>query len=317
MFPRLTLNLGVRWEPFIPQQMTNGAIYNFSLANFQQDIKSTVFANAPAGLTYPGDPGFQGDSGMNHHWDLFSPRVGIAWDPKGDGKTSIRASYGLAYDFVNAQFFATTSLAPPFGDLVKVTGPVSFDNPYATTPGGNIFPIAFNQNAPFSNFGTYLAISPNEKPTAINSWNLAIQRQIGSSWFVSANYVGSEAEHVWQTVQLNPAEIVPSVYPIGTCPAGVTAGCNSTTNTNQPRLLYLGNPTQGKLIGYLDQITDGGTTSYNGLILTVQRRLSKGVSLSANYTWSHCIGYASIGATPVGTGTGYVNPNNRELDRGN
>jgi hypothetical protein len=315
--PRLTINLGVRWEPFIPQQMTNGAVYNFSLSRFQQNLKSTVFANAPAGLTFPGDTGFASNAGMNRQWNLLAPRVGIAWDPTGSGKTSIRASYGLAYDFINAQFFATTSLAPPWGDLVRVTGPVSFENPWATTPGGNIFPIAFNKNAPFVNFGTFLAIDPNEKATSVHSWSFAIQRQIGTAWLVSATYAGSEAQHVWQTVQINPAVIVPSSSPLGTCPAGTTTGCNSTTNTNQRRTLYLQNPAQGQLIGFMDQITDGGTGSYNGLILAVQRRLSHGLSASANYTWSHCIGYASIGATPVGTGTGYVNPSNRAFDRGN
>lgn len=315
--PRVTLNLGVRWEPFIPQQMTNGAIYNFSLSRFQQNQRSTVFANAPAGLTFPGDPGFPSDAGMYRHWNLWAPRVGMAWDATGDGRTSIRASYGLAYDFVNGQFFATTSLAPPWGDLVRITGPVSFENPWATNPGGNIFPIVFDRNAPFINFGTFLAIAPNLHTTSVNQWNLSVQRQIGASWMISATYAGSEAEHVWQTVQLNPAVIVPSAYPIGTCPPGVTTGCNSTTNTNQRRVLYLENPQQGQLIGYMDQITDGGTGSYNGLMVAVQRRLSKGISLNANYTISHCLGYASIGATPVGTGSGYVNPNNRALDRGN
>ena len=75
----------------------------------------------------------------------FAPRVGLAWDPKGDGKMSVRAGYGLSYDFVNAQFFATTTLAPPFGNLTRITGPVSFDDPWATVPGGNIFPYTLDQ----------------------------------------------------------------------------------------------------------------------------------------------------------------------------
>lgn len=314
---RLTVNLGIRWEPFIPEIVTNGAIYNFSVSNFDQGIKSKVFANAPAGLTFPGDPGFPDSSGLNHRWNLWSPRVGLAWDPKGDGRTSFRVSYGLSYDFVNGQFFANTSSSPPWGNLTKVTGPVSFANPWSTTPGGNIFPYAFNQNVPFASFGSFVAMQPNLKPTSVNQWNASLQRQIGNSWLVSATYAGSETAHIWGSYQLNPGVIVPSSYPLGTCPAGVVTGCNSTTNLNQRRVFYLQNPQQGQYIGYMDQIADGGTASYNALILSLQRRLSKGVSINANYTWSHCIGDESIGSGLGTGGAGYTEPNDRRFDRGN
>jgi hypothetical protein len=314
---RFTVNFGIRWEPFLPQTMTDGAVYNFSLSRFQQGIKSTVFENAPAGLTFPGDPGFQGKEGMNHQWNLFAPRVGFAWDPMGDGRMSIRAGYGLTYDFVNGQFFATTTLAPPFGNLTRITGPVSFDDPWANVPGGNIFPYTLGRNAPFTSFGSFLALRPDLKTTGVHAWNLSIQRQIGANLLVSGTYAGSEAEHVWQSYQLNPGVIVPSTFPIGTCPAGVTTGCNSTNNLNQRRVLYLQRPQDAQLIGYLDQIDDGATQSYNGLILSAQQRLAKGVSVNANYTWSHCIGYNNIGAGPGGVGSGYLKPDDRSFDRGN
>jgi Carboxypeptidase regulatory-like domain len=314
--PRFTVNLGLRWEPFIPQTMTNGAIYNFSLAGFQQNVRSTVFANAPPGLTFPGDPGFAGKAGMNHQWNLFAPRVGLAWATP-DGKTSIRASYGLAYDFINAQFFASTSLASPWGDLTTIPGPISLSDPWATFPGGNIFPVTFSQDAPFANFGSFIALSPDLNTTSVHQWNLSIQRQFGSNWLVSATYAGSETEHLWGSFQLNPGTIVPSTYPLGTCPKGITTGCNSTGNLNQRRVLYLQNPQEAQYIGYMDQFADGGTASYNGLVLAVQRRLSRGVTLNANYTWSHCVGDQSIGSSAGGAGSGYTQPNNRRADRGN
>ena len=314
---RLTLNLGIRWEPFIPEQQVSGSIYNFNLNNFLSGVKTTQYVNAPPGFTYPGDPGFQGYSGMNRQWNLWEPRVGLAWDPFGDGRTSIRASYGISSDFVNTQFYNNTASAPPFGNLIKIPGPISFANPWATYPGGNIFPYTLNKDVPFAPFGTYVAPNPNLKTTQVGQWNFAIQRQIGSDWLVSATYVGSETEHLWGSYQLNPGTIVPSSYPLGVCPAGVVTGCNSTTNLNYRRVLYLEDPQAAKDIGYLDEITDGGTASYNGLILAVQKRLSRGVSVNANYTWSHCIGDESVGAELPGGGGGYLIPDDRRFDRGN
>ena len=98
---RLTVNYGLRWEPFFPQQLRNGAVYQFDMARFKQNIHSTVFPNGPAGLYFPGDPGFPTKAGMEKQWKNFGPRVGVAWDPTGDGRTSIRASYGKSYEFVN------------------------------------------------------------------------------------------------------------------------------------------------------------------------------------------------------------------------
>src|SRR5690606_35822277 len=108
-----------------------------------------VFPNAPAGFLYPGDEGFIGDnSGMHHDWSNFAPRVGAAWDVTGDGRTSVRAGYSLGYDFVNGQYHLNTSVAPPWGTDVRVLAG-RLDDPFATFPGGNPFPRAFDANAAF------------------------------------------------------------------------------------------------------------------------------------------------------------------------
>lgn len=314
--PRLTVNLGLRWEPSLPEAQLNGAVYDFNLAAYEQGIYTSQYTNAPPGLTYPGDPGFNDKSGMNDHWKLFAPRVGLAWDPIGDGKTVIRAAYGIAYDFPNAQFFNNTNSAPPWGNLITIPGPISFSNPWATYPGGNIFPYAVNKNTQFAKFGNFVSLSPNIKTTTVNQWNFGVQRQVGNNMMVSATYVGSETAHLWGTFQLNPGTIVPSSYALGTCPAGVTANCNSTSNLNQRRVLYLQNPQEGQYIGYMDQVADGGTASYNGLILAFQRRLTKGLSIDVNYTWSHCIGDQADGSSLPGGGAGYTIPSDRRFDRG-
>jgi len=304
---QLTLNLGLRWEPFLPQSLNNGAVFNFSRDRYNAGVHSTVFKNAPAGLLYAGDPGFEGNTGVNKRYDQFAPRIGAAFDPKGDGRTSIRASFGVAYDFPNIQIMSTPTTAPPFASTINVPGPLSFADPYGNYPGGNPFPGNFTigPNVPFVAFGSYVAQQPDARGTTVLTWNFAVQHQFGKDWLVSATYLGTETSHLWVSFQLNPAD--------PTVPGA------STGNTNQRRLAYLRNPSpkEGGLLGFVDQFESGGTASYNGMILSVQRRLSRGVSLSANYTWSHCIGDIPIGSLVGGAGGTYEDANNRRRDRGN
>ena len=313
---RLTANLGLRWEPFLPQRINNGAVYTFDWNRFSQGITSTVFTKAPAGLLYAGDPGFEGYTGVHNRYDQFGPRVGLAYDPFGDGKTSIRAAFGIGYDFPNTMIMSTPTTAPPFGNTVTLNGPVPFANPWANYPGGNPFPGNFGPNARFVNFGTYVAQQADAKATTVYSWNLSLQRQI-SDWLLSATYMGTQTAHLWVSEQLNPALIVPTTSPLGTCPAGQTANCDSTTNTNQRRIASQLNPAIGQFLGPVDQFQSGGTVSYNGLIMTAQKRLSHNVSASANYTLSHCIGDVGIGSLVGGAGGTYEDVNNRRRDRGN
>ncbi len=317
--PHLTATMGLRWEPFLPQDVNNGAIYSFSLSRLEQGITSSVFQQAPPGLLYAGDPGFPGKAGINNRYDQFAPRLGLAWDPEGNGKMSVRASFGMSYDFPNVMIYSTEATAPPFGDQITVNGPEPFATPYANQPGGNFFPVAFSANAPFTPGGTYVAVQPNMKATTIYSWNLAVQRQLTNSWFVSATYAGTETAHLWVSYQLNPAVIVPNIdgTPLGTCPKGVTAGCDSTTNTSQRRVISLLNPALGKYFGPVDQFDSSGTASYNALILLAHHTISKNVSVDANYTWSHCIGDATQASTVGGAQAGLLEPDDRRFDRGN
>ena len=93
--------------------------------------------------------------------------------------------------------------------------------------------------------------------------------------------------------------------------------CNTTGNTNQRRLAYLLNPQQGQYLGPVDQFTSGGTASYHALLLSAQKRMSHGVSLNANYTYSHCISDIYAGSNVGGVGAGYLDPTNRHFDRSN
>ncbi|MGH9520197.1 MAG: TonB-dependent receptor domain-containing protein, partial [Terriglobales bacterium] len=99
--PRLSLSYGLRWEPLFQQYNweKNRWVENFDLSRFAAGIRSNVYANAPAGLLFPGDAGYPGNAGYSYNRVKDTePRVGVIWDPTGSGRTSIRASYGMFFD---------------------------------------------------------------------------------------------------------------------------------------------------------------------------------------------------------------------------
>jgi hypothetical protein len=190
----LTLNYGVRWEPAIAQQIRNGAIYNFDIERYLRGEKTSQFSNAPPGFLYPGDEGFaNGKAGMNNHWNQWSPRVGVSWDPTGSGLTVVRGGYSLAYSFINAQFHLNTSVAQPWGAEVRLPAGQRFDDPFDGSGQPNIFPFVLGQDSPFALHGPYIAIPPNIETPRQQSWNLTFQRQLGEAMAVTASYIGTYA----------------------------------------------------------------------------------------------------------------------------
>lgn len=306
---RLTLSYGVRWEPFYPFTSKHGWLQHFEPSLFAQNVHSQVYPNAPAGMIFPGDPQWvSGNSSAKNRFNQFMPRFGIVWDPKGDGRMTIRAAYGRFTDRPHLLMGTSMAGAPPFGNLISLTN-VNMSNPWATYPGGrNPLPITLDKNVTFPNFGSYTTYPTDWKPTTVNQWNLSIQRQFGNDWLLTANYVGNNTSHLIVSGELNPAIYIP-----GRCG---NADCSTIANTNQRRFYYLQNPAQGQFYSTISRLDDGGTASYNGLLLAAQKRLSGGVSVLANYTWSHCLsdqwnGYPGLGGASEGV------PGNRRYGRGN
>ena len=322
--PRLTLNYGLRWEPFFPQLVRNGVIDSFDEERFKARIKSTVFSNAPFGFYYPGDPGFPGEcpaekgcrgSGMYNQWGNITPRLGLAWDVRGDGRLSVRTSYGMAYDMLVGQFYTTFISNPWSNSVIVASPPGGFDNPWQGYPGGNPFPVTkLGANSVFVPFGNYWTVKYDNPSTTRHSWNLSIQKQISADWLVSTSYMGSQAVHLWTDREINPAIYIPG----GPCTLqGVTYNpCSTAGNRNVRRRLALQYPdVQTTTMAFLGQLETAGTQSYHGLLVSVQRRAARGVTIAGNYTWSHCLGDTSrMGGTPGAT---FLDPNNRNFDRGN
>ena len=268
MSQHLTLNYGVRWEPWFPVSVTNGANTWFSMPRFVSGTKSTVFPNAPPGMYYGGDPGFP-DSSVNKRWGNVAPRVGLAWDPKGDGRMTVRASWGEFFDYPNGQHLINMTIGPPFGDETRTgaAGVHSLDNPWSTFPAGirsRSHPI--RSNALFVPFGPYLSLDPQKKNTAVNSWNLTVQKQIGAPWLVTVSYIGSETAHLWLTNGTEPVGIDLRLPGRRRCRSAMRRPPQPCTTTiNQRRLLNQINPTVGGFYGFVDGVNDGGTQSYNAL----------------------------------------------------
>jgi hypothetical protein len=189
-------------------------------------------------------------------------------------------------------------------------------NPWAGYPGGDPFKQSTGTAKSFGFFpqsGVYAVSDPNLKNPQVNTWNLSIQRQMGT-WLLSGSYLGNHTAHLWSSRELNLEQYIP-----GNCVAGqyglTAAGpCSSTSAPNSAarRLLTLLNPTAGPAYSTIAYLDAGATSAYNAMLLSAQHRLSNNFSVLANWTYSHCI---SDPSTTELTGPSYVDPNNRSADR--
>ncbi len=312
---KMTLNYGMRWEPWFPQESQDKRVYNFDINRLKAGTRSTVYPQSYPGLYYPGDPGFPTKAGMKRQWGNVAPRVGVSWDPKGDGRESIRAGYGITSDFVTGQFLFDSRSAPPNGLEQRLVRPL-LDDPWGSVGRTNPFPVDFN-HYPYdlALYSLYISIPPDLKTTRNHSWNVAYQRQLGNDTAFSATYIGSHMIHMWGAVDGNPgvAPNAPIASPTAACTVNVPGGGtqsfpNCSAALDQRRELSLLNPTVGQYFGYLDYVSDAGWQNYNGLLLNAQRRAGHGIALSANYTYSTCTGLISQGDGPLNVATGYMIP---------
>ena len=335
--PRLTLNYGVRWEPYIPmvwQENPLGGIrvYNFSVEDFKAGRKSTVFPMAPAGFSYPsqnpdgsGPADFEGHSGVQQSWNKWAPRVGMAWDPTGGGQTSVRAGWGLANELVDLSTLLNSNNVAPWAlDTVHRNG--TLENPWAGLAGGNPFPFDWRTNPQFGEGAVFLPFGEDLNMTRAQTWNLGVQRQLADQWLASATYLGSRTSRIWNTTAVNPAVfLTPAHYPrlftgTDTC---VLEGrsftpCNQTGNIAQRRELRLwaalNNPAllgDARLFSNLDEFRSDSSAEYNGLLTSI-RGTVRGVNLNANYTLSKCMSDRADATNPNLT---FHNPETKDRAR--
>jgi len=301
----LNVHLGVRWEPSLPEKDEIGRGSHFSMPGFLAGQHSSVYANAPAGLFFHGDPGIP-ESYAGDNWLGFAPRIGIAWDPSGKGTHSLRGSYGIFFDTPETFTARDLGASAPWGNAISLTAPAGgLANPFLGYPGGNPFPTPYppTPSTTFPAAGQYINFPLNLHHMYHQQWDLSYQRQIAKDWLVTAAYLGSKATHLRTSIEGNPAIYVP--------------GASTVANTQQRRLLTQLNPTQGAFYSKITQADDGVNTNYNALRISLQHRFSHNFTLLSVYTWSHCMQNAETYGNRNSLGSAsYQDPNNRNGDTG-
>ena len=304
---RMVVNAGLRWEPTLPEYDHFNRGSTFSRAAFDAGKVSQVYVNAPAGSLFYGDPGIP-NSFTARKLNNFSPRLGLVYNPDGNGHTTLRAGAGILYDSV-ATFIPYRMVAqnPPFGPQVTNTnGPYQFSNPWGSVPGGNPFPLpAPGKNIAFPPANAEVFLPPNIQPPNVVQWNASVQHRLADNWVLSVTYLGNKTSHLWIGNETNPAVYIP----------GLCAGkaCSSTSNTQARRVLSLANPTVGQYYSTMVIADDGINANYNGLLTSIEHRFAHNYTVLANYTWSKCLGIAPV--TSLGGGV-VQDPNNVRGDYG-
>jgi outer membrane receptor protein involved in Fe transport len=196
--PQLTLNLGVRYElptPFIDK--------NDAITGFVTGMQSTRYPAAPRGLVYPGDPGI-GRGIVPTDKNNVAPRLAVAWDPTGDGRTSVRGAFGIFYDALAGQgdFFQSGVLSPPFTPLIELNTPtpITLADPLAAVAGPpNPFPPAL----------TIIGWGDAFKSPYAQHFNAGVQRQLLARVGAEVSYVGSRGHNLPIFMEINPGVYTP------------------------------------------------------------------------------------------------------------
>lgn len=318
--PRVTLNLGLRWEPQVPMKEIFGRIVQFRPDAYAAGVHSSVIPSMPAGMFFVGDrynnisvP----DTGETGDLNNFGPRVGVAWDTTGKGKTVVRSGGGVFYySRLPGLFLNDAAIVSPFSlrlDPVEpAVGPL--ENPLVNYPSfTSNFPQRYTlktvpAGVQFPTGAKIYGLQPGRKwvtPT-VYDWNVTVEQQLESSMVSRISYVGLRGTHLRQDTDLNPAVYTPG-----------------STASTQARRIY-------QPFADIIQNANTGASGYNALQLELEKRPSAGakgvlshITLLANYTFSKAMEYglsSNGGITDVGSSNGsgmsYYDPRQHAFETG-
>ena len=261
--PRVTLNLGIRYDlqqPFTDPQ-------NRKLA-FVPGRKSQIAPNSPEGLLFPGDAGISRGI-VKADKNNISPRVGLAWDPLGDGRMSVRAGAGIFYGSISGNEWNTTADNQPFTVRQTFATVKTLADPYGNLAGGvGPFPFVYDPANPRFTFPAQVF-----GPSLDFVWpktyqmNVTVEKEIVKNFSASASYVGALGRNLPASIDRN--------YPV----YGPTA---TATNFNARR------PYQPGVLGSARVLESIFTSDYHGLQLSAEKRGSR-FSSKAYYSFGKAI----------------------------
>jgi hypothetical protein len=268
--PRLTVNLGARYEPTPPWHEVVGRIQVFRLDDYYAGRRSTLYDNSPPGLFFRGDPGIPEDGTLGD-WNNVSIRTGAAYDLTGDGKTSLRGGWGLFYDqHIIGRFNNGATNNPPWSIRINVTEPVGpFSDPYRGRDDFDKISLAGvgRRDAPFPYPVSVNSYDDRFNTPLTHNYNLTLEREVMQGWMARVAYVGSKQTGGQNTISLNPAIYVP----------GATTATTDARRALQP---------YSALSMYVQQ----RWSRYNSMQLTLNRRYSRGLTINTNYTLASVVG---------------------------
>lgn len=261
----LTIDFGVRYQFFVPVTDVNNVLTSFDPALFnpanvptcRQAACTTLIrgtGNELNGISIAGSTSRFGRKIYPSDKNNFSPRLGIAWDPFGEGKTVVRAGYGFYYDQPLVGIFEQNAFTnPPYNNRAVFTGAaVSFSNPSGGALGDLPVRALIGSAADF--------VTPE-----IQQWSLGVQHQVLRNVIAEVSYVGTKGDHLIRPLDLNFPQ-----------PAAVNAVGLANANTVRPYRGYA-------------RITWRETSAksrYHGLLSSLSYRFGSGASLTASYTFS-------------------------------
>lgn len=348
--PHLTVVAGVRWSPeFMPVDYFNRGS-TFDYASFLANVHSSVYPNAPAGSFFYGDPGVSRQFTHNTPWQ-FDPNIGASWVPPfGHGNTVIRGGMEVAYDLANYYTTNRVHQNPPYATDTSPNqiAPLCFSNPWLTggtgygcnQVGGTNTSIYPQPEIPpstvgFPNQGQFIVLPSTFRVSDTLQWTLSVQHQFPHGWQAQLDYIGNRTRNMPIGTAMNQAVYTPGVWgpSASGCGPVVTSGsaaqaagttnptagtpCSSTANQQARFILTEANPSQGNLYqggSASALINDNAWANYNGMVASLQHRLSSTFSLLSNYTWSRCMNIYDAQGDQGGNGP--MDPLNIGLDYG-